>query len=186
MKENKGFSLIEILVAVSIIGILTGLAVPKFNSYNRASQNSVISITLQNIKQSFKMCDMVQGFSNCNSTEKIKKNLRADQTESKNGTTSWCVSSDFKVGGNQVKVCVQFNNSSANKFKTTLSKRYCYKDQDGSGCTANTYNATCDTIVFEKGQCGDESNPNKYCTDRGQTGCMPTGITGVCASGECS
>ena len=187
MKNNKGFSLIEILVAVSIMGILIGVAVPKYNRYTEASQNSVIDFTLQNIKQAFKMCNMLNGFSGCDSTTKIKKKLTTkNPVESKNGTTSWCVSSDFKVGGDPVKVCIQFNNSSANKYKTTLSKRYCYKDQDGTGCTANTYNATCDTIVFDKGQCGSESNPNKYCTDRGQTGCMPTGATGVCSAGVCS
>ena len=33
LKNNKGFSLIEVLVTVGLIGILVGIAVPSYNKY---------------------------------------------------------------------------------------------------------------------------------------------------------
>ena len=38
IKNNKGFSLIEVLVTVGLIGILVGIAIPSYNSYK---QNTV-------------------------------------------------------------------------------------------------------------------------------------------------
>ena len=38
LKNNKGLSLVEILVAVSIIGIISAIAIPQFANYRMLQQ----------------------------------------------------------------------------------------------------------------------------------------------------
>jgi general secretion pathway protein G len=45
--HRAGFSLVEMMVVVSIIGILTAIAVPKFNDIQRKSRESALRTDLQ-------------------------------------------------------------------------------------------------------------------------------------------
>ncbi|HAY13471.1 MAG TPA: prepilin-type N-terminal cleavage/methylation domain-containing protein [Fimbriimonadaceae bacterium] len=45
--RHAGFSLVEMMVVVSIIGILTAIAVPKFNDIQRKSRESALRTDLQ-------------------------------------------------------------------------------------------------------------------------------------------
>ena len=47
--QSKGYSLIELLVAMSILGILTGIAVPSYNRYKRSSKTVEAKVSLSQI-----------------------------------------------------------------------------------------------------------------------------------------
>ena len=52
MKERgqKGFTLIELMIVIAIIGILAAIAIPQFTKYRARAQNSQALSDMRNVK----------------------------------------------------------------------------------------------------------------------------------------
>jgi type IV pilus assembly protein PilA len=48
MKNQKGFTLIELMIVIAIIGILAAIAIPQFSAYRRRAYNSAALSDLKN------------------------------------------------------------------------------------------------------------------------------------------
>ncbi len=49
-KDDNGFTLVELLVVVVIIGILAAIAIPQFNAYRQRAYNASAVSDLKNFK----------------------------------------------------------------------------------------------------------------------------------------
>jgi len=56
MHKRRGFSLIELMVTVAIVGILAAIAIPSYNSYVRRSKRSDAKVALTGLAQQYERC----------------------------------------------------------------------------------------------------------------------------------
>ena len=64
-KKQKGFSLVELMVVVAIMGILSGIAIPQYLSYRREAVIRAMDAELKNVIRAFTTCVSVHGFEGC-------------------------------------------------------------------------------------------------------------------------
>ena len=50
MRKNEGFTLIELMIVIAIIGILAAIAIPQFSAYRQRGYNASASSDLRNFK----------------------------------------------------------------------------------------------------------------------------------------
>jgi general secretion pathway protein G len=55
MKKNRGFTLVEILIVVIILGILAAIVIPQFTNASSDARNSSVQSTLQTIRSQMEL-----------------------------------------------------------------------------------------------------------------------------------
>lgn len=77
MRQPQGFTLIELMIVIAILGILVALALPAYQTYFGRSKFSEVVAAVSAVRKSVDACYQVKGgadLSNCNSFAEIGVN----------------------------------------------------------------------------------------------------------------
>ena len=139
LKNNRGLSLIEIMVALGILGVIGAIAVPQFTKYRRTAIYTAVGESLNNVARSAAVCIAANGYAGCNSLSKINM-PQLEGGQASTGQTALCVDTVQTIAGEEFKACVSINGSGTST--TTTNKRFCYTDDDsttGTDSDGNTF-----------------------------------------------
>ena len=139
LKSKRGFSLIEVLVAVAIIGIISAIAVPQFTANKNEAAKVAVDTSAGNIAKAFKNCMALGTFATCNNMDAIKVSCPAGAICDSGGPTggaSFCAHIHKGGQGNDFKVCVQINPVSGAESRTyggaLVGSAVCHKTKGDS------------------------------------------------------
>tara|TARA_B100000902_G_scaffold273048_1_gene258953 strand:- start:186 stop:605 length:420 start_codon:yes stop_codon:yes gene_type:complete len=59
--NNKGFTLIELMIVVAIIGILAAVALPAYQNYTKKAKFSEVVLATQSYKTAIEVCAQTEG-----------------------------------------------------------------------------------------------------------------------------
>ena len=192
LKSNKGFSLLEVLIGVAIIGIISAIAVPQFAEYRETAAVTSVNTTGDNIAKAFNLCTATK--SSCSTLTELK--IRCDICGTPDASDGICVPMEQKVQNKTFKACVHV------KTDGTVTKTYggdlkiCYvtsaKGEDNVASNTDDsdpyvpgeakYIQSCDELNDCAGLDGKGVSGNTFTKNK----CEARTAGAVCSSGACT
>ena len=196
LKNKKGFSLVEVLVAVSIIGIIGAIAYPQFQDYRANASKVAGDTSIGNIERAFLNCIVLKDFAQCDSLSDLGVACAdcSDSVDSNSSPTKFCAAIKKKIGGDEFKVCAQFEGSkrTAKSYGGSLFANIKVCATAVTGCTVTTENTNHIQAGAKECTADSQCSAGTYTCVGGGTA-VPTAKCatvntsgGTCASGVCS
>lgn len=109
--SEKGFTLIELMIVIAIIGILAAIAIPNFISYRDKAYCSGAETDVQTI-----MGAIADYFSNPDNQTVTSSSLASASNISTSNNNEWAITT---VGSNSYRVTITDHSARCPRFRTT-------------------------------------------------------------------
>ncbi|MFW8631402.1 pilin [Vibrio natriegens] len=139
-KKQQGFTLIELMIVVAIIGILAAFAVPAYQNYTNKTHASEMLSTASAMKAGVGVC-LLSGGTDCSAGE---PNVPVAQTFDKGTGDAFAITSNVKVDEKGAITGTVTATVDATKGKAGLKKNGTVKLTPNLTTSGVTWSVTCD------------------------------------------
>ena len=179
LKNNKGFSLLEVLVGVSIIGIISAIAVPTYQNYTKDASKAAADTTMTNVVKAYNSCLVLKPATECASLSAININCPDCRSNADATGVPFCADIKKSAAGKDIKACVSINGSAVTRtyggagtndmFKDILICHVTKTPQAGKDCGAGVGITIAEAAMAGAREC-TTSNISSVCGVNDTTG----------------